>query len=299
MGGYNFGKSGLKIRSLREKRTVTGTGFLIYGDSGSRKTRTLGTLPGVTCHLSMDNGANSAEVAREQLGRDGQHQIVSISSLADLKEALIVLKSNKAYKDSVDTVVIDSLVEINTMVFGVVSRLPRYNKDTLHAEDITETDPNKNADGKKVMALYGDVQKMTAEINADILELRKDYNVVMLAGEVLISDASVTDPGYYHLVNGPKSIRPFISLYDEVYKPSFDSNLFDSKDEINTKFSISTYLDTTTGAKRFAKTRNITTMDYLSANEIPADFEVIFKETGYITKKTRKTEDEGSTPTAE
>jgi len=66
-----FGKK-LKAFNMSEIKTITGVSFIIYGASASRKTRCLGTLPGKTCHLSLDYGSTSAIKARDMLGIDSE-----------------------------------------------------------------------------------------------------------------------------------------------------------------------------------------------------------------------------------
>ena len=287
MASFKFGKK-LRMHSLSEKQSTTGTAVMLYGASGGGKTRATGTLPGVTVHLSFDNGASSAATAAEQLDVNGTHQVVPLTSLHDFQEALIVLKTDVNMRDKIDNIVVGSLVDINRLMFSVVSRLPRYAKDMLHSEDVTAQNPDKKAESSKMLPMYSDIQKMTAELNANIMELRSNYNIVMLSGEVLLTDTA--EPGVYPSVNGPKSIRPLIAVYDEVYNIKKPEGVFDTKEKIVSQFIIGKTPDPATGYNKFAKTRRILDVKYLKDFSMPADFRLLFKASGYILKKDRKVE---------
>jgi hypothetical protein len=238
----------------------------------------------------MDGGANSAVNAAEHLGiTDTIHQMVPIRNLNELKEAINVFRTDKEIYASVDNIVIDSLVEINSFMYDTVSRLPRYNADTLHVDEVMLDNPNKSADGRKTMALYGEVQKMTLDLIQDLLTMKSVYNIIVLAGEITIDKPEIVPtPTVYPKVNGPKSSRPVISLFDEVYRTKFDPTIFDTKDNIHTSFTLSKYVDDETNFVIFNKTRNIKNLEYLQANQIPADFRLIYKEIGYNIKSNRK-----------
>jgi len=283
-----FGKK-LKALDMSEIKTITGVSFIIYGASASRKTRCLGTLPGKTHHLSLDYGSTSAIKARDMLGIDSEHIVVPIKNLADISEALITLKSDKSIASTVDTVVFDSLRELNEMVFAAVSRLPRFAKDQATADDIMKDNPDKNAAASKTMALYNEVQKLTKEIVLQLLDLKARYNVNILADEVNITDSAIEPDGeiIYPKVNGPRSVKPVVGLVDEVYRMVFDVDVLDTKDRINTAFGIRRMVNDMTNMRIFGKTRYITDTTALKTGKVTADFRGIFKHTGYICKKDR------------
>ncbi len=282
-----------KMMDAKEIKTYKGTSFLIYGASGQRKTRTLGTIPSgnFTLSISLDSGSTSAVKAAETLGiTDSEHKVSTPTSLAELNDIILALHTHPGYKDKIDNVVFDNLVTITAWIQTFVAASKKYEKDALHVSDAYADDTDKNAQGSKSLAYYNDVQRLTRELIFQILQLTDSYNVFVLAGET-VSEDSDGSPMVKVLVNGPKSINPVVSMFSEVYRTSFNENEFDSAEKINTKFKIAKYTDQMTGMKYFAKTRNISNVEYLKANEMPADFRLIFKEIGYICKKDRKTKE--------
>ena len=284
----SFGKTNLELRNLSEKETFSGKSFMIYNDSATRKTRTLGTLPGRTIHCSLDNGAESAMRAAELLEIEGAtHHEVKIDSLADLDAVITTLQTSKSYIGGFDTVVFDNLVEITQLLKDRIVTSSRYKADQLKLEDIMDPEARLSAQSSKTMALYNDIQIQTRSLLSKMLSLTVYYNVIVLTNYIEIETGKAIDPGLYPQINGPKSIRPAIGLFDEVYSTDFVDGEFDSKDKINTKFKISSFTSTTTGKRWFNKTRYITELEYLLANEIPADFRLIYKQTGYVLKQNR------------
>lgn len=281
----------LKMYNMDELKTFKGTSFIIYNASAQRKTRVLGSMPesSVTLHLSLDFGANSAADAAVTLGIAGSiHKVAPVSSMEELGQWIIELHTNPNYKNNIDTIVIDNMVAINDKTFSFVCNLPRYKKDMLTATDLLEDNSDKNAESKKMLPLYGDVQKMCKDLINQMMELKDVYNVVLIADEVVLNDPKLVDvPTMYPKINGPASTKPVASIFDEVYRTKFTEGEFDSETVMATKFTISSYTDPMTGTKFFSKTRNIKNMDYLKANEMPADFREIFKEIGYTCKKDR------------
>jgi len=283
-----FGKK-LKAFNMSEIKTITGVSFIIYGASASRKTRCLGTLPGKTCHLSLDYGSTSAIKARDMLGIDSEHVVVPIKDLTDVKEAFITLKSDKTIATTVDTIVFDSLRELHELILAAVTRLPRFAKDQATADDIMKNSPDKNAAASKTMALHNEVQRLTKEVILQMLDLKARYNVIILADEVNITDTAIEPDGdiIHPKVNGPRSVKPAVGLVDEVYRMVFDDDVFDTKDNISTKFNIRRAVNPITSVRIFGKTRYITDTNVLKDGTITADFREVFKHTGYICKKDR------------
>ncbi len=273
-----------------EVKTTKGTSFILYGNSASRKTRTVGTFGtnSTTLHVSLDSGSSGATDMMNLLEIEGAtHKVVVPVTLKELGDIIVALHTNKGYKDNIDTVVIDNLVVITGMVANYVSASPRYKKDALHIEDALNEDTDKNAAGSKMMPYYHDIQRLTKELINQILTLKDTYNIIMMAGEVSAVDAAgspITTP----LINGPRSTVGVTSLFDNVFRTSYKEGDFDTKDHVATKFKLSTFTDPLTGMQYFGKTRSITNMDYLKANEMPANFhEILSKEIGYIYKKDR------------
>jgi len=289
---YNFGTK-LKIYDLDELKTTKGTSWIIYNASATRKTRVTGTLPGVTVHLVLDNGSNSANEASDLLEIGGTHKAVPIAGLHELNEAILTLHTSKDFLTKVDNVVIDNMVAINSDAYHIISNLPRYKKDMLHISDVVDSNPDKNAESKKMMPMYGDIQKVCYDLVRNMLELKENYNVLLLADEGVLTPTGDNPPVHAPIlmpkINGPRSVKPVCSLFDEIYRTKFKAGEFDSKEGgIKTKFTLSTSNDPATGIQVYSKTRNIKNIDWLAANEMPADFRLIFKEIGYIIKSDRK-----------
>lgn len=279
----------IPMMDVSEVKSQKGTSFIIYGASGSRKTRSLGTIPNdnFTLHCSLDSGSTSAAKAAEDIGiTESEHKVTTPTSLADLNDIILSLHMHKPYKDTIDNIVFDNLVTITSWIQTFVAASKKYEKDALHVADAYADDTDKNAQGSKSLAYYNDVQRLTRELVFQILQLTDSYNVFLLAGEVPSEDSDGS-PMVKVQINGPKSINPVVSMFSEVYRTSFNDNDFDSADGIKTKFKIAKYTDPLTGTRYFGKTRNITNVDYLTANEMPADFRLIFDEIGYVCKKDR------------
>jgi len=140
-----------------------------------------------------------------------------------------------------------------------------------------------------MLPYYMDVGNMVKGMINNLLELKSNYNVIVLAGEAVLDDPSIVQvPILMPLVTGKKAILPVTSLFDEIYTTTFKEGDFDSKDHCATFFTLSTATDLTTGTQIFSKTRNITNLKYLKDNKMPADFRLILeKEIGYVPKKLR------------
>jgi len=278
-----------KIVDVDELKKISGTSFLIYSGSGQRKTFSTGSMASgsVTLHVSLDGGSNSSTDAMRILNiKDASHKVTTPLSLKELNDVIIGLHTNAGYKKKIDTIVIDNLVTITDWIKTYVVGLPRYKKDQLSIDNATNED-DINMSSSKSMAMYNDIQILTKGLINQILELKADYNVILLAGEVDSVD-SAGSPEVRPLINGPKSILPVTSLFDECYRTDFTEGDFDSEDHVATYFRISTYTNMMTGMKYFAKTRNIKNIDYLKENKMPARFDKIFEEIGYVLKKDRK-----------
>lgn len=274
---------------MEEIKQHSGTSFLIYGESGSRKTRSLGSMPpnSVTLHLSLDYGSQSATESMKVLGIEGAvHKVAPIEDMEHLGDWLVELHTKKVYKDNVDTIVIDNLVTIQAKVAEFVAKLPRYKSDRLTAEDLLEDNSDKRAESKKTLPMFMDIQAIIRDFVHQLMTLKGDYNIIMLAGEGLLADpVLVPVPTVYPLVSGPKSVKPVVSIFDNVFSTSFPEGQFDTKEAMVTKYKLSTY--TEAGTTHFNKTRGIVNRKYLDANEMPADYRIIFNEIGYVNKKDR------------
>ena len=287
-------KKKLKIFDMEELKQTSGTSFLIYGESGSRKTRSLGSMPprSVTLHLSLDYGSQSATEAMKVLGIEGAvHKVAPVEDMEQLGDWLIELHTKQTYKDNVDTIVIDNLVTIQAKVAEFVSNLPRYKLDKLTATDILEDNSDKKAESKKSLPYFLDIQTIVRDFVHQLMTLKGDYNIVMLAGQGLLVDQELVPvPTVYPLVAGPKSVKPVTAIFDNVFTTFFKQGDFDTADNAATKFKLSTFTDQLTGVTTFSKTRSIVDRKYLDANEMPADFRIIFDQIGYINKKDRPKE---------
>ena len=276
---------------MDELKKVSGTSFLIYGESGSRKTRSLGSMPtnSTTLHLSLDYGSQSATEAMKVLGIEGAvHKVAPVEDMEQLGDWLIELHTKQAYKDNVDTIVIDNLITLQAKVAEFVSNLPRYKSDRLTAADILEDNSDKKAESKKTLPMFMDIQAIIRDFVHQLMTLKGDYNIIMLAGQGLLVDPDLVPvPTVYPLVSGPKSVKPVTAIFDNVFTTTFKEGAFDTADTVATKFRLSTHTDQLTGTTIFAKTRSIVDRHYLDANEMPADFRIVFNQIGYINKKDR------------
>lgn len=284
-------KKKLKMFDMDELKKVSGTSFLIYGESGSRKTRSLGSMPSgsTTLHLSLDYGSQSATEAMKVLGIEGaSHKVAPVEDMEQLGDWLIELHTKQVYKDNVDTIVIDNLITLQAKVAEFVANLPRYKSDRLTATDILEDNSDKKAESKKTLPMFMDIQAIIRDFVHQLMTLKGDYNIIMLAGQGLLVDPDLVPvPTVYPLVSGPKSVKPVTAIFDNVFTTTFKEGTFDTVDTAATKFRLSTHTDQLTGTTVFAKTRSIVDRQYLDANEMPADFRIIFKQIGYINKKDR------------
>lgn len=281
----------LKMWDMDEVNTFKGTSFMIYGESGSRKTRTIGSMPkdSISLHLSFDYGSSSATEAMRTLGiENAVHKVAPITNMEEFGQWLIELHTNDSYRENVDTIVIDNLVVLHSKVSKFVAHLPRFKADMMSADDILEDKDDKKAESKKTLAFHMTVQTIIRDLVHQIMELKDVYNIVVLAGDTLLSDMTkVPVPTIYPAIAGPSSIKPVVSLFDNVLMTTYTDGDFDTKDHIATKFKLSTFTDQMTGTTYFNKSRSVTDNKYLEANEIPADFRLLFKATGYVLKKDR------------
>jgi len=279
------------LTNLENKATFQGKSFLLYGESGTRKTRSLGTLPGVTLHLSLDSGASSAERANEELEVGGEHHEATITSLAGLQRVLTELATNKEVKAKFDNIVLDNLIELGEKVSVKIASSPKYKTDGIKVADVMSDTDLKAAPGSKTLPLYLDIQKQIKNIVREVLTLKQDYNIILITNSIHLSSKDKPIPvfdGVHPMVFGPSSIKPINMLIDEIYSTSFKDNELDTlKGGIKTKFKIRTYNSPTDGLRWFGKSRYILNQDTVRSGEITADFRLIFKDTGYVLKKDR------------
>ena len=283
-----LGKTKLNITNLREGGTLQGKLIMVYSPSGSGKTRSTGTLPGVTVHLSLDNGSGSAVKAAELFGMDDTtHMEVLLETVHDLNDSVDFLLTDNGYKASVDNVVVDNLVEVASQIYSIIAATPRYKKDQLQIDDILDPEVKVNAENKKGQALYKDAQEQTRNLVKKIGEMTQYYNVIVLTADKEILAGNSLQAGVYPYINGPSSVQPMTMLFDEVYYLTRKEGDFDTKEEILTKFKITSFSDRLTGKKHYAKTRTFTG-NHVVHGEVPADFRLVLQETSYILKKDRK-----------
>ena len=279
-----------KMQNLDEAKKTTGTSFIIYGPSASRKTRTLGSLGtgSFTLHLSLDGGSNSATDSMRALGIEGaEHRVTKPTSLSELHDIIIALHTVTGYKDKVDNIVIDNFIVVVSWIKEYVSNTPKYKNDTLLLDDVFSNDTSKNAVGSKKQAWWGEVQNLTRQFVSDLLTLKSSYNIFLLASEVSALDVAGV-PITTVNVAGPASVAPVVSLFDHCYRTSFKEGDFDSIDHRATFFNISTYTDQSTSMQYFCKNRGINNMEVLKSNMMPADLHIVLtEEMGYIYKANR------------
>jgi hypothetical protein len=281
------------LTDLKDPQTLQGKSFLLYGESGTRKTKSTGTLPGVTLHLSLDSGASSAMRANEELQVGGKHYQKLIPSLAVLDQVLTELMTSQESKNLFDNVVLDNLIEIGEKAYIKISNSPKYKADSFKVADVMSDAELKNAQGSKTLPLYLDTQKAIKNIVRVFLSIKQDYNVILLTNSIkLATTADKKIPlfdGIHPMVYGPSSIKPITMLFDEVYTTSFkDTDLDTLEKGIKTKFKIKSATSPLDGVRWFAKSRYILNLDNVRSGEILADFRLIYKDIGYVLKQDRK-----------
>jgi len=160
---------------------------LIYGQSGSMKTRTA-IATGRTFMLSLEKGHRVLKGAKNDI------VVATPSSIDEVKEAYKYLIQNK---DKFDTVIIDSITELSNMI------LEELQNDEYWGDD------------KRTLKLWGELSRKLLAILKSFRDI-EGINVVLIALEDVIEENFKTV--YKPLLDGKKTVEFVPALYDVVLR---------------------------------------------------------------------------------
>ena len=174
----------------------SGIKILLYGASGSGKTRLTSTLPGKTIILSAEAGLLSL--------RDFDIDSITVNTMEDLKETYKLLAADTKY----DNIVLDSLSEITEVIF---------------AYEVEDSKNHNKAGATDKLRAYGEMAEKVIKLVKAFRDLA-GKNIIMIAKIERDKDEMTGMNLYRPSFPGAKLAQNLPYLFDQVFALRVDRN---------------------------------------------------------------------------